>query len=76
MLFRSIWFALRRGLASRPGDRWPSLEAMLAVIAAAPRRRVLTWIVIGVVAAILVAALVGAILQMWMFEDWMTKSHK
>src|SRR5574337_2017025 len=48
-----IWLAIRRGLASRPGDRWPSLEALLAVIAAAPRRRVLRWVIIGVVAAIL-----------------------
>jgi hypothetical protein len=46
------------------------------VIAAAPRRRVLRWVIIGVVAAILVTALVGALLQMWMFEDWMSKSHR
>jgi eukaryotic-like serine/threonine-protein kinase len=73
---RRIWLAIRRGLASRPGDRWPSLDALLAVIAAAPRRRVLRWVVIGVVVVILVTALVGALLQMWMFEDWMNRSHR
>jgi tetratricopeptide (TPR) repeat protein len=43
---------VRRGLASDPGDRYPSMDALLAQLSADPRRRVRTAIVAVVLVAL------------------------
>jgi len=56
--------ALARGLAERPGDRFPDIERLLHAITKPPRARPHTAIVasagIGIVAALIVAAPAGA----------------
>jgi len=70
---RRIWRALARGKARDPAARWPSLDAMLAAIEAPPKRRVLRTIAWSIVIAVLATALAGAVLQFFMFRDWMGK---
>lgn len=53
--------ALRRGLAADPAARWPSVEAMLAALAAAERRR-RRWFA-GLGAALLVGAAALAVVR-------------
>jgi eukaryotic-like serine/threonine-protein kinase len=54
---RAVRRAIRRGLSSRPDDRFPSMDALLAAIAA-PRQR---WLVIGAPSALAVAAIAIAV---------------
>jgi serine/threonine protein kinase len=62
---------LDRALAERPEDRWPTLTDLLDVLENPPQRRVLRIAVRSLIVVVLLCALVGAILQMWMFRDWM-----
>jgi tetratricopeptide (TPR) repeat protein/predicted Ser/Thr protein kinase len=49
---RAIARALRRGLSAMPGDRWPDMGSLLAVLRRAPwRRRPGTWGVAGIALA-------------------------
>jgi eukaryotic-like serine/threonine-protein kinase len=60
---RRVVDALSRGLAKDPKDRWPSMEALLAVLAPREHRR--SWPVI--VAALASAAIAGA--GIWFFLE-------
>jgi tetratricopeptide (TPR) repeat protein len=55
--------ALARGLASKPSDRWPSMDALLAVLDRAPARQRRRWIIAGSVGAM--AAAIGAAAGWW-----------
>jgi len=65
--------ALARALADTPEQRWPALAELLDVLENPPERRALRIAIRTVVVLVLVAALVGAILEMWMFRDWMNR---
>jgi tRNA A-37 threonylcarbamoyl transferase component Bud32 len=47
---RSLEDALRRGLRAEPGERWPSVDALLEALEL-PRSRTASWIGLGVVGA-------------------------
>jgi serine/threonine-protein kinase len=72
---RRIFCALERARAEAPGDRWPSLDALLDVLESPPQRRVLRIVIWSIVGVVLATALVGAILQMWMFRGWMSAAR-
>jgi hypothetical protein len=72
---RRIFSALQRGRAEAPGDRWASLDALLDVLESPPQRRVLRIVIWSIVGVVLATALVGAILQMWMFRGWMSAAR-
>jgi len=52
--------ALLRGLAPDPGQRWPTMDALLAALAADPARRRRRWIAVAL-GATLVAGLAGGV---------------
>jgi eukaryotic-like serine/threonine-protein kinase len=72
---RRILIALSRALAEDPAARWPSLNELLDAIEHPPRRRTLRIIGWTLIALVLSAALIGALLQMWMFRDWMSAAR-
>jgi serine/threonine protein kinase len=61
---------IARGFATRPADRFASIDAMLDALEKRPRAKGVT-IVIAVVAIALGIAVVAAAMQMWMFGHWM-----
>ncbi|MCX4247019.1 protein kinase domain-containing protein [Paraliomyxa miuraensis] len=44
---RAVREAIRRGLSRRPGDRFPTMETLLAVIDRRPSRRAWPWVAVG-----------------------------
>jgi eukaryotic-like serine/threonine-protein kinase len=72
---RRIFTALERALSADPAARWTSLTALLDTIEHPPRRRALRIIGWTLLALVLTAALIGALLQMWMFRDWMSAAR-
>jgi eukaryotic-like serine/threonine-protein kinase len=72
---RRIFVALQRALAEDPTARWPSLTELLDAIEHPPRRRTLRIIGWTLIALVLAVALIGALLQMWMFRDWMNAAR-
>ena len=69
-----LWTILARGLATRPDDRHPSIDALLSALRpeSSPRRR--TAIQIGIV-VLLGVLLTGAVLQLSMFWDYFQGSR-
>ncbi|HEU5059976.1 MAG TPA: serine/threonine-protein kinase [Kofleriaceae bacterium] len=65
-----LWPVLRRGMASDPARRWPSMQRLLAELERSPRHRAVRLLAIALVAAVLGVALLGAIMQIWMMIDW------
>jgi serine/threonine protein kinase len=76
MVPRRVWHAIRRGLAPQPRDRWPSMRHLCDALERDPRRRPLRLVAVGVVAAVLGVALLGAIMQIWMMLDWMPPGRR
>ncbi|MBK7074551.1 MAG: protein kinase [Myxococcales bacterium] len=58
---RALWQALARGLAVDPDRRFPTIDVLLAILAAAgaPRRRRWPWVVAPAVAGALALATIG-----------------
>ena len=68
---RRLAAVVQRALADDPAQRWPSVATMLDALDKASQRRVLRAIGWSLLVAVLITALIGALLQMWMFRSWM-----
>lgn len=67
--------ALARGLEADPQVRWPSMDALLAVLGHDPRRQRWRWGMIAAITLFVGVALTGAIFQAIMFYDYLNATR-
>ncbi|MEM9456749.1 MAG: serine/threonine-protein kinase [Myxococcota bacterium] len=63
--------ALARGLEADPQRRWPSMDALLAMLGHDPRRQRWRWGMIAAITLFVGVALTGAVFQAIMFYDYL-----